>query len=116
MGHIWEAAAVLLLAAAALTLGWHWFGGLVTPLQPRDVCTLVRGLGDGGELEQAVRGILWMRDCGCGCGDIVILDLGLSEEGRRLAETLAAEGENIRFCRPEELMEQLMEENKGKGM
>jgi hypothetical protein len=57
-----------------------------------DVCLTSRitAIGDGQGLERAVEGLIWLRDNGTLRADIVIIDGGLTDEGKKRAELLSA--------------------------
>ena len=86
-----QLAAVLLAAFGLVSLGWLALGAL---LRPRDGWgrMVVAARGDGDGLEQAVRWAMWLRRTGLWRGEVVIEDLGLTEDGRALARLLAGEG------------------------
>ena len=67
---------------------WWLMGRLVRPLPVQSACILLPGRGDGGELEQSVRGFIWLRGLGLVKIPILIADLGLDPEGRRVAQCL----------------------------
>lgn len=78
----------LLAVAGLLGLGWLGFGYLLSPAGgSRGVC-VVPGEGDGGELEQAVTGLLWLMGGGLMGGRVVIADCGLTPEGLAVAQRL----------------------------
>lgn len=81
-------AALLLLAC--LVLAW-----LLLPLRPGRCVCLLFGEGDGAELEQACRACLFLRGLGLLRQPLVVVDLGLNEAGRRLAEALTKLDDSI---------------------
>lgn len=98
-----EIGLALLAAFGLLTLSWLLFGRLVTPLRVEEpVYTVLRAAGDGGGLEQSVNGLLWVAAGRLPGTVVVIVDAGLTPEGRQRAELLAARPE-VALCRPEEL-------------
>ena len=68
-----------------------------------DVTAVVRASGDGNGLEYAVHTLSQLRYERGAFGTILILDCGLSEEGRQLAGLLAAAHPRVRLCGREEL-------------
>ena len=91
------------LLAAALTalLGLLW-GRLLLPLRVEDALLLLPARGGGEDLEQRLRACRLLRRWGLLDGTPVILDQGLSGEGRALAERLAA-ALDAELCAPDEL-------------
>ena len=67
------------------------------------VTAVVRGEGDGTDLEYTVRTLSQLRYERGTFGTILILDGGLSEEGRELAELLAREEDFVVLCSREGL-------------
>lgn len=103
MGTWWEEITVFVLAAAGFVACWYLLGRLFTFPPEGNSCTVVAGSGDGGTVEQTVRHLLWLRECGCGCGYILIVDCGLTEAGGEIACRLAEEQPGLFFCRPEDV-------------
>ena len=77
----------LLAAFGLVCLVWLGAGWLTLPLRcpPRIV---LEAHGHGEELEQAVRGLLWLRRTGLWRGTVVIRDEGLYEEGLMLGRAM----------------------------
>lgn len=64
---------------------------------------VVRGEGSGEGLEQRVRELLWLRNWSLFQSNIVIVDCGLNEQGRALAQLLCANTDDILLCSIEKL-------------
>ena len=80
--------AILLAAFGLVSLGWLALGALLLP--GRCAARMVVPARDAGEgLEQAVKGLLWLRRTGMWRGEIVIEDCGLNGDGAALARALA---------------------------
>ncbi len=79
---------VLLAAFGVTALIWLAAGRLLLPVEC-PVRAEIMGTGCGGCLEQAVRGLLWLRRSGLWRGVVVIVDGGLDPQGLALARTLA---------------------------
>ena len=78
----------LLAAFGLVCLVWLGAGWLTLPLRcPARI--VLEAHGHGEELEQAVRGLLWLRRTGLWRGTVVIRDEGLDERGLALARTLS---------------------------
>ena len=78
----------LLAAFGLVCLVWLGVGWLLLPLRS-PMRIVLEAHGNGGELEQAVRGLLWLRSTGLWRGTVVIRDEGLDEEGLTLARAMS---------------------------
>lgn len=88
-------AALEVVTAVLCVLGltgflWWLIGRLLRPLPGQSAWILLPGRGDGAELEQSVRGFIWLRSLGLVKCPILIADLGLTREGRNVALRLCA--------------------------
>ena len=88
MQAVIEVFVALLAVWGLVSLGWLVLGRLVMPQEPGEWLSVLAAQGDGETLEQSVRGLIWLRCAGVATGTIVILDRGLSPEGKRLAQAL----------------------------
>ena len=94
-----------------LILGFAWLlwmlgCALLTPVRSgRDtrITLVVQARGDAPELENLLRGALWLRESGTAAADILLVDCGLTEEGRQAATLLARDSRMVLFCGREEL-------------
>lgn len=105
MRAITEIVLALLAVVGLLSLGWLLFGKILTPVGGGRVWTVVPGEGDGGDLEQAVTGLLWLRGGGLMQGTVVIADCGLNAAGRATAAALALREPGIVLCPVSDLPE-----------
>lgn len=64
---------------------------------------VVWGVGSGEGVEQRVRSLVWLQECGLLRCDLVVADAGLNEEGRALAACLAGRYPTLTLCCWEEL-------------
>ena len=101
-----------ILSAVLCILGlagfiWWLAGRLLRPLPCGRACIVLQGRGEGAELEQSVRGFLWLRSLGLLKAPILIADLGLSSGGREIALRLCARWPGIVLWPAEELGEYL---------
>ena len=64
---------------------------------------VVQARGDAPELENLLRGALWLRESGTAAADILLVDCGLTEEAAALAERLARQCEDLKLCNTEEI-------------
>ena len=101
MGVLLEMTQTLLAAAGLLGLGWFCFEKLLglPDSEAFPVWAVVAARGAGESLEQTVR-VLEKQIPGC---PVVLLDLGLDEEGRQLAALLQRRWPDLERCTPEEL-------------
>lgn len=103
--------AILEIVLAALaTVGlmcvcWLFCGRWLLPSGDTSEATfaVVPATGDGRELEQTVRSLLWLRRRDLWQGTLILLDRGLDEDGYRAARLLCRSADNIILCRPEEI-------------
>lgn len=97
---------VLLGVAAGCGLLSLLWCRLVLPVSGRDLWTVVRAQGDGAGLEQQVRGLVWLHSCGFIRCPVVVADMGLDEQGRALADRLAARWPQVVLCSRTQLAKQ----------
>lgn len=98
MRAILEVILSLLAVAGLLSLSWLLLGQILTPAGNRETLSLIPGKGDGEDLEQSVRGLLWLRGGGLLTGSIVIVDCGLSPTGRAIAAALCLREPGVEIC------------------
>ncbi len=112
MNGILEIIGALFVAGGLLALGWLIFGRLLTPELDRTapVFAVVPARGGGELLEYTVNGLSWMRECKCQTCAILILDLGLDEKGRALAQALRRRTPGLVLCTPETLCQYIQGE------
>jgi len=80
--------AVCVLGLAFLL--WWLFGRLLRPMADGRTRVLIPGRGEGEDLEQAVRALIWLRGMGLLSCPIVIADVDLTPGGWELALMLTA--------------------------
>ena len=105
----------LLAVVGLMSLGWLSFGHLLVPSGGEGIWALIPGRGDGGDLEQQVRSLLWLRGGGLLSGNIVILDWDLTPGGRAVAAALCLREPGIDLCPAARLMEYIEDRNKGRA-
>lgn len=105
MGLFWEVSLTLLSALGLVLLGGLLFGRLLRPAHVGDAWVLLPGRGDGGRLEQALRGMMWLRALGLLRCSTAIVDVDLTPEGRKLALHLAARWDDVVLWPPDHLNE-----------
>ena len=88
---VYSELALTLVCIAGLALGaWWLLGRLLRPIPESGVWVVLPGRGEGGELEQQMRLVAWLRGLGMLRGPAVIADVDLTPQGRELALRLAA--------------------------
>lgn len=99
----------IILAALAVVglmcICWLFCGRWLLPpgSSANSAFAVVPAAGNGPELEQTVRGLLWLRRRDLWRGTLVILDRGLNEDGLRAARLLCDDADGILLCRPDEI-------------
>ncbi len=88
-----------------LSLSWLLLGHILTPADGGKVCAVIPAKGGGEDLEQSVRGVLWLKGGGLLPGRVVIVDCGLDADGRALAEALLRQEPLLEVCALENLEE-----------
>ena len=88
MGAFLELAGAVAAAMGLAALLWWQLGRLLRPLPAPGVKILVPGQGNGGQLEQTLRALYWLRGMGLLRGGIVIETEHLTPAGLALAEAL----------------------------
>lgn len=99
---LWKLLLGGLLAAASAALLGLLRRRLLLPLRAEDAVLLLPAWDGAGDLEQRLRACRLLARWGLLEGAPVILDLGLSDEGRALAERLA-DALDAELCAPDEL-------------
>lgn len=74
------------------------------------VFTVIAVKGEAPQLEQTVRGLIWLGNSGIMKSHVVLADCGLEERSRKIAELLAKNGGSVTVCLPDEIP-QILEEN-----
>ena len=98
MRAFWEVVMAALAVLGLLSLSWLVLGRLLIPIGGRESVTLLPGTGDGETLEQALNGLVWLRDGGLLNGKILIADCGLTAAGKALAIALALRQPEVEVC------------------
>lgn len=96
---------------ALLILGFAWLlrmlgCALLTPVRSSreaQLTLVIRARGDAPELEQLLRGILWLRESGTLMADVLLVDCGLTDTARALCERAARQCEDLKLCNTEEI-------------
>ena len=104
--QLWQDGLVAMLAAIGLaSLMWTVVRAVLfaRPEQKQDVLVLLPAQGDGENLEQQVHQLSHLRYEQGVLGMVLVVDCGLSEEGRKLAGVLAREDRWVSVCKKEEI-------------
>ena len=103
--------AVVVCGAVAAVI-WSLKGLLLTPVRRRenaDVFAVIRAKDDAQGLEQAVKGLVWLKDSGKAELGLIIADDGMNFEARRRAQLLAEKSGAV-VCAAERICEVTEEE------
>lgn len=98
-----EVILILLGLAGMCCMACGLFCRLLLPDSPHGTWAVVWGFGSGEELEQRVRGLMWLQSCGLLRCSVVVADGGLDEAGRALAVRLQRQYPSLALCTREEL-------------
>ena len=104
--QLWQDGLVAMLAAiGSASLMWTVVRAVLfaRPEQKQDVLVLLPAQGDGENLEQQVHQLSHLRYEQGVLGMVLVVDCGLSEEGRKLAGVLAREDRWVSVCKKEEI-------------
>ena len=104
--QLWQDGLVAMLAAIGLaSLMWTVVRAALfaRPEQKQHILVLLPAQGDGENLEQQVRQLSRLRYEQGVLGMVLVVDCGLSEEGRKLAKVLSREDRWVSVCKKEEI-------------
>lgn len=90
-------------ACGVLLLLWCAAGRLLRPVLRQTALTLLPVRADAGALEQAVRAWRQLADGGLSTQRLLVVDCGLTPDGRALAERLCAQDGRLALCTAEKL-------------
>ena len=107
MGLTLEVLSAVLCVLGLVGLLWWLLGRILRPLPCGNAFVLLIGRGEGNELEQNVRGFLWLRSLGVLKSAILIADLGLDPRGREIALRLCARWPGVILWPVDDLMDYL---------
>lgn len=103
--RLWQDGIIALLAAIGLSsVIWSLIrAALFRPAVRTGILVLICARGDGEDLEQQVRELsILRRDRGI-VGEILLVDCGLSEEGRRVCRLLSRGDRRVTLCASNEI-------------
>ena len=104
--QLWQDGLLAMLAAVGLaSLLWAAVKAVLFPGGPRQrrIVTMIPAQGDGEGLEQQVRILRCMRRERNVFSLILLVDCGLSEEGKKLSRLLAKQDRWVTICQPNEI-------------
>ncbi len=107
---LWQDGLLAALAAVGLaSLLWAVVRAVMCARPPRQlgVIAIVTAQGDGEGLEEQVRALGELRRKQGTYGQVLLVNCGLTEEGRRLCGLLAWQDRWVQLCEPEEIGEYL---------
>ena len=85
MEMIWDTLLAAVCVLGLAFVAWWLFGRLFRPMPGQGVRVLIPGRGEGEDLEQTVRGLMWLRGLGLLSCPVVIADVDLTPQGWELA-------------------------------
>ena len=109
MEAVWELIWGILAAFGLFSLCCCAKEKLLRPLPDPSARVVIPGWGNGETLEQTVRAFRWLRGRGLLYCPVAILDVGLTEAGRTLAQRLTRRWPEIEVWRGEEAAARLKE-------
>ena len=103
--RLWQDGIIALLASiGTATLLWWMVQGLIyVPPRHRGAVILVTARGDGDDLEAQIRTLSLMGGEQHPVGEILLVDCGLTEEGRKRCALLERQNRRVSFCTKEEI-------------
>lgn len=95
---------ILFCASAGLILmGWLILGLLMRPVFCENMVTALPVSGDAERVERQVRSFAWYRDGRFSGGSLILVDCGLSEQGRKAVGLLQKQYPWLQICMKEEI-------------
>ena len=104
--ELWQDGAIALLASVGLaSIVWTAVRALLFagPAVRREIAALLPAQGDGERLEEQLRALQRLRQEQDLFGAVLLVDCGLTEEGRKLAGILARERRWVTLCGKDEI-------------
>lgn len=111
MGLAGEIVFSVLWILALAFLAWWLLGWLLRPIPAQRARVLIPGRGDGDNLEQSVRGLIWLRGLGLLRCPIVIADVDLTPQGWELALRLTARWPDVVLWPADHLADYIVRED-----
>ena len=103
--RLWQDALIAMPAVIGLaSILWFFVRWLFfVPVTTHRTLVLIYARGDGDGLEQQMRALTMLRRERGAIGEILLVDCGLSEQGRHLCYLLAREDHGITMCHSDEI-------------
>ena len=98
---------ILLSLVTLCCTGCMLYSCLLRPHTPKGTWAVVWGVGPGDGLEQRVRSLMWLQNCGLLRCSVVVADGGLDGNGRALAARLVVRYPGLTLCSRQELEHRL---------
>jgi len=98
----WDLAVVFFAASGLVLLLWCLIGTILHPIFGAETVTFLAVDGDGETLEQQSRAFAWLRDGRACGGKLVLIDCGLSKEGKDCVKVLCERYPWLVVCGPSE--------------
>lgn len=102
-----DAVLATLCVLGLIGFAWWLVGRILRPISKRGTRILVSGRGSGADLEQTIRGFIWLRSLGLLNCPIIIVDVDLTPDGYELALHLAAKWPGVILWPIEHIHERL---------
>lgn len=99
---VWQVVACVLATAGLILFCWCLIGSFLLPVAGRNLTAVYAAGKDASDLEQTVQSFSWLRGTGMIEMPLRIVDCGMDEETRRLAERLARAHPYIQIVREEQ--------------
>lgn len=96
---LWQIVCCTLATAGIILFAWCLVGTFLLPVAGADLTTSYRVRGEAPELEQTVRGFLWLQETGIIDMRLEIIDCGLTDGAQRRAALLAQQHESIQVIK-----------------
>ena len=98
------------LAAVTVIFGviWSLFGSLRTPIRCGPgigICTVISVQGSAEGLEQTLKGLAFLQESGAMLGQILLVDVGLNEDGQILSRLILNKYAGVVVCKAEDVAE-----------
>lgn len=101
----------LLCALGLAFLVWWLFGRLLRPIPEQQIYGVIAGQGNGEDLEQSVRSLIWLRSLGLLHCPVIIADTGLTARGWETALQLTARWPDV-ILWPSDQLEEYMDQDR----
>ena len=101
MMQLWQDGVLAMLAAVGLAyLIWTVIRAILYPLSPKrqETVALIPAQGDAEYLEQQLHALKRLRQEQNAFGLILLVDCGLSEEGKKISRLLARQDRSVAVC------------------